>query len=258
MKGVMLNICPDLSLVDLTHAIQPQNVQQAAFALLSSYRFFPIRTIFLVVVDPGVGSARRAVALEAGGYTFIGPDNGVLSFVARDFLYYEWVELTNPAYRLSSTSYTFHGRDIFAPAAAHVAKVVALEALGSIMRDAVMLPAPHPAVESRRITGEILHIDHFGSVVTNIGLLSWPTPEQVKLKLTFSDAPPLTFPASDAQIRAGETPLTAIRHTYADVERGAALALVGSSGYLELAVNGGSFAGRFGVKIGDPVVVELG
>jgi S-adenosylmethionine hydrolase len=178
--------------------------------------------------------------------------------VAREFLYTRWVELANPAYRLGGTSNTFHGRDIFAPAAAHVAGGVPIEALGSPVESAVMLPAPRLGIEPHRVTGEIMHIDHFGSAVTSIGLLSWDTPERLTLKSRSSDAPPLTFAANAATLRVDDHSIAAIRHTYSDVEPGAELALVGSSGYLELSVNGGSFAERFGANIGDSVELQIG
>jgi S-adenosylmethionine hydrolase len=193
-----------------------------------------------------------------GGYTFIAPDNGLLSYVARDFGYWEWVELTNPAYRLPATSSTFHGRDIFAPAAAYLAAGVPLASFGRILKPAVMLPAPRLVMEPSRITGEVLHIDHFGSAVTSIGLLTWNTPEQLTLESRWSDAVPLTFAAQGAQVRAGATLISGIRHTYAEVERGAALALVGSSGYLELAVNSGSYRSLNIAAVGDPVEVQIG
>src|SRR5664279_4495717 len=136
MKGVMLGIAPDAQFVDLTHAIEPQNIRQAAFTLLNSYRFFPAGTIFLVVVDPGVGSERKPIAVCAGGsfaegYTFVAPDNGVLSYVLHELGDAQAVELDNPAYHLAGISYTFHGRDIFAPAVAHLAAGIALDQLGS-------------------------------------------------------------------------------------------------------------------------------
>ncbi|MEP7294036.1 MAG: SAM-dependent chlorinase/fluorinase, partial [Chloroflexota bacterium] len=171
MKGVMLGIAPDIQLVDLTHAIQPQNIRQAAFLLLNSYRFFPPETVFLVVVDPGVGSSRRALAVRAGQYTFVAPDNGVLSYVLDELSECQTVELTNPDYQLSGASNTFHGRDIFAPAAAHLAAGVPLDTLGAPVDPPVILPDPSLVVAGKHVIGEVLHIDHFGSAVTSIGQL---------------------------------------------------------------------------------------
>ena len=162
MKGVMLGICPDLQFVDLTHAIQPQNVKQAAFALLNSYRFFPPDPIFLVVVDPGVGSERRAIAARAGGYTFVAPDNGVLSYLLRELGHVASVELNNlqqslakVGYRRERISSTFHGRDIFAPAAALLATVVPLDQLGNRLEQPVELPAPLLITTDEHVRGEV-------------------------------------------------------------------------------------------------------
>ncbi len=147
MKGVMLDICPEARLIDLTHAIRPQDVRQAALALLDSYRYLPRRTVFLVVVDPGVGSTRRAIAVDAGPYWFVGPDNGVLSYALREIGEWEAFELTNDRYWLPDSSNTFHGRDIFAPVAAHIAygssvKPFSLGELGTPIDDPVLLPPP--------------------------------------------------------------------------------------------------------------------
>jgi len=257
MKGVMLGIAPDAQLVDLTHAVQPQNIRQAAFLLLNSYRYFPAGTVFLVVVDPGVGSTRKPIAVQAGGYTFVAPDNGVLSYVLRGAGEFEAVALENEAFRLSGTSNTFHGRDIFAPAAAHVATGVGLEQLGGQVEQPVMLPEPPLLAESGLIRGEELHIDHFGTAVTSIGLLKR---EGQTLALTprFGAAAPLTFAADGATAIIGNHQIERISRTYADVAQGETLALVGSSGYLELSINGGNFAAAYGVKIGDPVELWIG
>lgn len=259
MKGVMLNIAPGAQLIDLTHAVQPQSVKQAAFLLLNSYRYFPRGTVFLVVVDPGVGSERRALAVRAGDYTFVAPDNGVLSGVLRELGAARAVELRDPAYRLSATSVTFHGRDIFAPAAAHLAAGVAIEQLGSPVEHPVELPAPLLTVEPARITGEVLHVDHFGTAVTSIGLLRWIAGDQLALQPRFgAGGDAFHFPAAQAAVSAADQTLIGIARTYTDVPPGESLALVGSSGYLELSVNQGSFARRFGVQVGDAVEVAIG
>lgn len=256
MKGVMLNICLDLQFVDLTHAVQPQNVKQAAFLLLNSYAYFPPGTVFLVVVDPGVGSSRKPIAVQAGGYTFVAPDNGVLSYVLRELDAFQAVELANTDYQLPA-SRTFHGRDIFAPAAAHQAAGVKLDELGGRVEAPVMLPDPALVVEPRRVRGEILHIDHFGTLVTSIGILNWESHGELALEPRFSGSDPLSIPASST-VRVGAQEFDSICHTYAEVAPGKALALVGSSGYLELSVNQGSFAAQSGVKIGDPVELQIG
>lgn len=258
MKGVMLGINPDLQFVDLTHAIEPQNIKQAAFTLLNSYRYFPKGTVFLVVVDPGVGSKRRPIALTSDAYIFVAPDNGVLSYVLRELGGVRAVELTNSAYRLRETSRTFHGRDIFAPATAHLASGVPLEQFGSPVEKPIMLSEPVCVVENDFITGEVLHIDHFGSLITSIGLLQWGEARQLTLTPRFGDASPLSFAADRVVVTVGNQAISAIHRTYAEVETGEPLALIGSSGYLELSINGGSFVERFGAHIGDPVTVQIG
>ncbi len=257
MKGVMLGICPDAALVDLSHDVQPQNLKQAAFLLLNNYRFFPPGTVFLVVVDPGVGTSRKAIAVRAGGYSFVAPDNGVLSYALREFGSVQAVEISNPAYQLARSSATFHGRDIFAPAAAHLAAGAALESFGSPVDPLVALPAPRLQVEGSRITGEVLHVDHFGSLVTGIGVLAWNA-NQLTLTPRFGDAPSLSFAGDRASVVIGAQRLSPIRHTYGEVGRGEALALVGSSGFLELSVNSASFRSLNVAQIGSPVEVQIG
>ena len=258
MKGVMLGIAPSVRFVDLTHAIQPQNVRQGAFALLNNYRFFPAETIFLVVVDPGVGSTRIPIAVHAGDYHFVAPDNGVLSYVLREIGNMQAVHLDNPTYHLSGVSNTFHGRDVFAPAAAHLAASVRLEDLGRSLNQLVTIPEPSLRVEGKRILGEVLHIDHFGNVVTSIGLLRWVAPQRLTLNPRFGGTSSLPIPADNVIVTTGKQTVRGIEHTYGEVARGDALAIVGSSGYLELSVNQGSFAARVDLHIGDPVEMQIG
>lgn len=258
MKGVMRAIDPQAQFVDITHAIQPQNVRQAAFALLNSYRYFPEETVFLVVVDPGVGSNRKPIAVQAGKRLFVAPDNGVLSYVLQEMRDAVIVELNNPAYQLETVSSTFHGRDIFAPAAAHLSRGVALLALGTPLLDAVTLPEPRLDVQDGRIGGEVMHIDHFGNVTTSIGSLRWVAPEQLMLNARFGEYASVAVPAREVTITMGEHEIASIHPTFADVERGEVLAVVESSGYLELAVNQGNCAERLNVSIGDPVEVQIG
>ena len=258
MKGVMLGIAPSVRFVDLTHAIQPQNVRQGAFTLLNNYRYFPAETIFLVVVDPGVGSSRIPIAVHAGDYHFVAPDNGVLSYTLREIGTIQAIQLNNPAYQLSGVSNTFHGRDIFAPAAAHLAASVRLEDLGSPVSQLVTIPEPSLRIDGKRIVGEVLHIDHFGNAVTSIGLLRWVAPQRLTLNARFGEAISLPIPADNVTISVGRQTVRGIEHTYGEVARGDALSIVGSSGYLELSVNQGNFAARVDLHIGDSVEVQIG
>ncbi|MFN8451176.1 MAG: SAM-dependent chlorinase/fluorinase [Anaerolineae bacterium] len=265
MKGVMLNICPDLQLVDLTHAVQPQNVKQAAFLLLNSYRYFPKGTTFLVVVDPGVGSSRKALAVRAGDYkpdeyTFVAPDNGVLTYILRELDEKQVAELDTQGRILGnrSKSHTFHGRDIFAPAAAYLAQGVQLERFSRPAEQYLMLPEPSFHVGEHQITGEVLHIDHFGTAVTSIGILHWETPDHLSMRERYRPKTTQRIDAQSTVIFNGDQWLSPVHKTYAEVAPGETLALVGSGGYLELSINRGSFAAQFGIKIGDPVELQIG
>ncbi len=173
MKGVMLSICPAARLIDLTHAVEPQNIRQAAYLLLTAYRYFPPQTVFLVVVDPGVGTARQPIAVETDHGFYVAPDNGVLSYVLSQVQIRQQVILQNPAYQLPAASQTFHGRDIFSPAAAHLANGVPITDLGPAVARIERLPDPLLKISAEQVCGEVLHIDHFGNVITSIGRLIW-------------------------------------------------------------------------------------
>jgi S-adenosylmethionine hydrolase len=261
MKGVMIGICPDARFIDLTHAIQPQNVREAAFALVNAYRFLPQGAVFLVVIDPGVGSMRRPIAVEAGGYRFVGPDNGVLTYALAELGKSQAVELTNSEYRLEEVSHTFHGRDIFAPAAAHLAAGVPLTLLGDVISEGLAtLPIPEMQIGGKYVLGEVVHIDHFGNIVTSIGHLRWLGMERLMLRphLREQGTQPLPVPAEDVTVTIHDQTCVGVRHSYAESRRGDLIALVGSSGYLEIAVNQGNAALRLDAAIGDRVEVEIG
>ncbi len=261
MKAVMLRIAPDTRFIDITHSIQPQNVRQGAFTLLTCHRYFAPGTIFLVVVDPGVGSVRKPLAALADDYYFIGPDNGVLSYAVAEHLDAQIVELSNPAYWLSAVSGTFHGRDIFAPCAAHLAAGVSLAELGIPYDNYQRLAPPLLEIAGRKIAGEVLHIDRFGNAVTSIGELRRAATDGLYLIPPFSKDqhryPVQTFaPSVTVQVKGFSLP--GIRHTYSEVAPGEPLALVGSSGYLEIAVNQGSAANQLDLTTGDSIILEIG
>lgn len=257
MKGVILSIAPQATIVDISHAIPAQDVRAAAWVLYTSYNTFPRGTIHCAVVDPGVGSQRRAVAAQAGVYTFVAPDNGLLSYVLAQEPLRMAVELTNPHFHRHPVSHTFHGRDIFAPAAAYLAQGVPLHKLGPPLTELITWPLPSPKRPSEdSLIGHVLHIDHFGNCITDLKL----RPEGEALVLTNlpgQGAPPLTIPRHEARIKVGNITLKGISHTYADGFPGGPLALVGSSGHLEIAVVGGSAAQTLDLAVGDPVIVEL-
>ncbi len=238
MKGVMLNICPDATLVDITHEVRPQAVRQAAYLLSTAISFFPTGSVHLVVVDPGVGSERRAIAVQTERAIYVAPDNGVLSMALRQDTVRQAVHLSEPRYRLAQISATFHGRDIFAPAAAHLAAGVALDDMGQplLKRDLVTLPSFHPERQpDGSWLGEILHIDRFGNLVTNFRLSVGSRRISVLVK--------------------GKR-IEGLSRTFSDVPKGQLVAYIGSSGYLEIAVREGSAAGRLAADLGAPIKVE--
>ena len=255
MKGVLLSTCPQASLVDITHSIHPQDVYHAAFTLLNATLYFPPETIHLVVVDPGVGTVRRAVALRSGEMFYVAPDNGVLSLVIRGRPVEAAVSLDNSAFhRLSAAvSNTFHGRDIFAPAAAHLANGVPLMELGSPVSEWVSLPFPSPSLRSPHdLAGEVLYLDHFGNAITNLGVLRWREQELDFAPIEKSGSPRLSL-SDDATVEC-HGHLFGLFRTYGDVEPGMPLALIGSSGFLEIAVRDGSAGDSLGIQPGDAVV----
>ena len=258
MKGVMRTICPEAQHVDITHAIAPQNVPQAAFVLWTAYRYFPPDTVFLVVVDPGVGTARQPVAVQTAHGTFVAPDNGVLSYILLEIGEWQAAALHNPAYHLPEASHTFHGRDIFSPAAAHLANGVPLAELGPAVDELVRFPVPALAVEPTRIQGEVLHIDHFGNIVTSIGALRWIGAHTLRLVPQFGrdHAPIETIHAPACRVTVGNHTITGLHAAYGAVAPGTPLVLVGSSGQLEIGINQGHAARTLGIEQGEPVILE--
>jgi S-adenosyl-L-methionine hydrolase (adenosine-forming) len=239
MKGVMLGICPDVTLVDITHDIPAHDVLEGALQLAAAHRYFPAGTIFLAIVDPGVGSARRGIAVEAGEYRFVAPDNGVLTEVLRATAPRKVVELSERRYARPTVSRTFEGRDRFAPAAAWLAKGIALPALGRPAGDIVHLEIPQASIEGDTIQGTILRVDRFGNLVTNL--------ERREVE-KFAQGKGLA-------IEAGAHPVPRLVATYADMPAGEVCALYGSTDHLELAENGASAATRLGLGRGAPVRV---
>ncbi len=254
MKGVMLNIAPHARLVDITHEIAPQDVRQAAYVLYTAWEFFPPHAVHLVVVDPGVGSTRRAIALQTTHGLFVGPDNGVFSYVMGAQAAEVAVELTQERYHLRRVSETFHGRDIFAPVAAHLAAGVPIARFGPAISDPVTLPPPLLRISPGVIVGEVLHTDRFGNAITSIGRLFW-TEHRLSLEPAFggTSGPCAPVPADQASVLAGGREIRRVRRTYAEVDPGQVLALVGSTRHLEIAVREGSGAQQLNLQPGDPV-----
>jgi len=249
MKGVALNIAPDIRLVDITHEIGPQNVFAGAWVLATSYRYFPRGTIFVCVVDPGVGSMRRAVAMHAGDWFFVGPDNGLFSYVLHERAIHAAVLLSNPAYHLPQVSSTFHGRDVFSPVAAHLARGVPLTEVGAALDPTTLVRLDlEPAQrQGEHILAHIVHIDHFGNLITSIPLTLVPD-------LFSSSTVELTFPPRNIQITrrnrffAGDAndEQSALPFIYGD-----------SAGYVAVAIRNGSAAGLLGIDQGAGCVLRI-
>lgn len=257
MKGVMNKICPDATLIDITHAIPPQDVRGGALALLDAYKYFPEGTVFLVVVDPGVGSDRLPIVVVHDGYYFIAPDNGILTYLLADGQDYQAHALANPDYLLPAASSTFHGRDIFAPAAAHVASGVDIAQLGESVETLVSLPQPMLAISDAEITGEIVRIDHFGNIITSIGRFHWQSDDclilQPRDKGTVES---LAIASTNASVKIGKTTFTGIKHAYYEVATGELALQIDSTGQLEVMVNQGNAAQRLGVSVGDEIILH--
>ncbi len=219
MKGVIYGINPEVRIVDLCHQIESHNIQEAAFLLRGSYSYFPEGTVFLIVVDPGVGTERKSIIVETGKYLFVAPDNGVLSFlVERDIK--RIIQITNKKYFVKPVSHTFHGRDIFAPVAAHLSKGEKIENFGSQISDIKKIKLPEPQAEKNRLSGEVIYVDHFGNLITNIN------------KDTF-----LRFVRDKKfQIVIGKAKISKISSSYEEGKKGLPIAIFGSFDSLEISL----------------------
>ena len=240
MKGVMLGIAPGAQLVDVTHEIRSYDILEAALIVEGSYRYFPGGTVHVVIVDPGVGSDRRPMAASANGHIFVAPDNGVLSLV----LHTDAVAAVTPAYQITNESLfggrvsrTFHGRDIFAPVAAHLARGTSIESVGPRILDFVKRPFPAPRPQGDRLVGTVLRIDKFGNIVTNLRL---------------NDL------GEEFSIVVAGLSITRMCGSFSEAEAGEFFAIEGSAGFIELALNQGSAADRLKVERGAEIELETG
>ncbi|HUQ68079.1 MAG TPA: SAM-dependent chlorinase/fluorinase [Planctomycetaceae bacterium] len=275
MHGVIAGIAPTARVIDLAHGIQPQNRLHAAVALVDAVEAFPDGTVHVVVVDPGVGSARRAIAAEIGPWRFVGPDNGVLTGVLDRWPLHRAVSLTKTRFFRPNVSRTFHGRDVFAPVAAQLATGVPMDELGEPFVDPlVRLDWPRPTMSARQITGQVLVVDRFGNLITNItaDLLTTlgATGEGLRSPVLLATSEPVPDTREDtggskpaaSGTRAPTVEVTAGLHTIGPVvgcyaERpGQPLALIGSSGRLEIAVGNGSAAETLQLGVGAKVNVQ--
>jgi len=248
IKGVIASIAPGAVTIDITHGVPAQSIVAGALALRESWAFFPARTVFLAVVDPGVGTARAAIAIETrAGARFVGPDNGLLWPAANRAGIARIVKLTSPRYRLKEVSATFHGRDVFAPAAAHLWRGTPVSALGPALRPASMvkLELPRPAESAGELRGEVLYVDGFGNLVSNIDRRA-------------AEKFGTRFHHKSLSVRIERGAGMRILTAYGDAPRGAPLALYGSFGLLEVAVRDGSAATHFDAGPGTPISLIAG
>ncbi|MFM8532875.1 MAG: S-adenosyl-l-methionine hydroxide adenosyltransferase family protein [Acidimicrobiia bacterium] len=241
LKGVVLSVCPDATLVDIAHDIPAHDVMSGALELAACYRYFPHGTIFLVVVDPGVGSSRRGVAADIGDYKFVAPDNGVLSAVFADTPPKKVVELTERKYALPTVSRTFEGRDRFAPAAGFLAKGVALVALGKTLPNYQTIALARPVADQGELRGSVVRVDRFGNLITDIDRRTF---EQFSANASIA-------------IEVGGREIPRIVGTYADAPPDELCALFGSTDHLEVAINAGDAAATLGLGRGAAARVRL-
>lgn len=240
MKGVIYRIAPHAKIIDLSHEISPQNIFEAAFTLSGRAYYFPTNTIHIVVVDPGVGTVRRPIAAQIGAQRFVGPDNGVFTPLLMRAEREDWpvkiVHTDKPKYWLPEISNVFHGRDIFSPVGAHLAAGVLLEDLGTLIDDPVRIRLPYPKRTALGWVGEVIHVDHFGNVISNI--------RQENLA-----------EMDDVNVMVCGTTIAGLVRTFGERAPGSLVALFGSTGYLLFSVVNGSGAERLQPKIGDVVTV---
>ena len=258
MKGVILSILPTAQIITITNQVPPQNLYHAARVLRNTYRYYPPHTVHLIVVDPGVGSERQPIAVKSKFGIFVAPDNGVLTDVFLSDPNYHAYKIENQSYwRSKSASHTFHGRDIFSPASAHLAKGIPIENLGERLESPTLFSsASQIEVSSKFVKGEVTYIDHFGNVITNIAPLNWET--DTALVLNSEDADQKTrFNSTSCHITCGFTTIHGVMQTYSEVGIHQKLALVGSSKELEIAVNQGNASEVLSLNIGDTVTLHF-
>jgi S-adenosyl-L-methionine hydrolase (adenosine-forming) len=236
MKGVIATRAPGVSVVDLSHGVPPQDVIAGALVLRASAPYFPAGTVHVAVVDPGVGTARRPICVETADALFVGPDNGVLSLAAPANRVRRIVELANPSYRIEPASRTFHGRDVFAPAAAALATGVPASALGPALEAMQRVNLPAATRTGDRVHAEVVYVDGFGNLTTNV------------------DAPAL---AGRLRIEIGGRRIDGVSETYGSVESGDLVAVVNSWGMLEIALRDGSARAALDAPVGTPLVLDV-
>ena len=241
MKGVILSINPDAQIIDISHTVKAGSIIHGAGLLQETYTFFPKGTIHVVVVDPGVGGDRRPILIKTKDHLFIGPDNGLFWPIIKTNHQAEIIHLTDTKHFLSDISHTFHGRDIFAPVAAHVSLGVDPLKMGSVINDPVPLNFPSPKQKGDILSGQVMRVDRFGNLITNIHIKDIEGFVGIKRLI----------------IKIGKLIIKGVRNTYSEVNAGKTLALIGSSGYLEIAVNQGRVCDCIGINPEDIIGIKV-
>lgn len=241
MKGTILELAPNAKIIDIAHDLKRYDIIQAAFILLNSSKYFPMNTIHLVVVDPGVGTERRRIIVQGNRSYYIGPDNGVLSLATQEEGLKKIVLISERKYMRSNVTATFEGRDIFAPVAAHLAQGVPIESFGQKADHLIQLRISQPLISNHHISGEIIHIDGFGNIITNV---------------TYSQIQDLMTIGQKYQVTINEMPKTMkYMKSYAYVSPGELVIITGSSKYMEISINQGNAQKLFNAKTGDPIII---
>ena len=245
MKGVIKGINPGAEIIDICDNVRRFNIREAAFTLLNAYSYFPKGTVHIVVVDPGVGSERSGIAVKSANYFFVAPDNGVLSYVIERENRVKAVSLENPRYMLDDVSRTFHGRDVFSPAAAHLSLGIVIEEFGPDVKEPVIFRKSTPGqLGPREMVGHIIYIDHFGNCISDVNhrhlkeLNHDEITKRIKIKIR------------DKEIRR-------ISNTYSDGKEGELICLFGSSGYLELSINKGNANQNYSLEEGGEIILKI-
>ncbi|MFQ5867539.1 MAG: S-adenosyl-l-methionine hydroxide adenosyltransferase family protein [bacterium] len=239
MKGIIYRINPGVRIVDLCHQVESHNISEAALLLKSSYPYFPEGTVFLVVVDPGVGTMRKSVIVETERYLFVAPDNGVLSFLMKRDVK-RIIQITNEEYFLKPVSRTFHGRDIFAPVAAHLSKGENVEKFGPQVREIGRLEFPEPQVKKKRLVGEVIYVDHFGNLITNIN-------QDTFLRY---------IEGKKFQIVIGKAKISKISSSYEEGKQGLPIAVFGSFHNLEISFYRDNAFRRLNLNKGSKIYIQ--
>jgi S-adenosylmethionine hydrolase len=241
MKGVILSINPQCTLVDITHQVSPYDIKEGAFILAQAYSTFPKGTIHLSVVDPGVGSPRKPILFVTKNYFFMGPDNGLFTFALKKENLKKVIALGKMEFFLPEVSPTFHGRDLFAPVAAHLSFGIAPESFGRVIKSWNEISFPEPVLRQEKLIGEVVHIDTFGNLVCNI---------DYKNLLKFSKSRPFV-------IKIGKRTMRGLKKGYWEGRKDEPMALIGSGGFLEISVREGNAQRLLKAKKGDPIKISL-